>query len=96
MNEWETKRLMTWGQFEETFKPICESWYEYNFGYSIKYNELNWFIHKEMLKYFGTEIKVKDWNITSYTYHDSHNWAYHESWFEPEFEEFLTEEEMII
>lgn len=60
--------MIAWKQFEETFKPICGSWNEYNDRYFIKYNELKWVIDNDMLKNFGSEIEVKKTDSKDYIY----------------------------
>lgn len=83
------RKLKTWEQFEEEFKPYSFKWMNYNIsGHSfIEYKNFSWFISSSMKKYFGEKIEIKKINKIHYTYKDKKlgfNW--HELWFEPEFE----------
>jgi len=97
------RRLKTWKQFEEEFKSISDEWNNDMWNdLHIEYNNIYWCITLEMKKMFGTEIEVKEYSSSSdlsfdYT-HKGESYAWHESWFEPEFEEveFLSEEEVIL
>jgi hypothetical protein len=95
------RKLKTWSQFKEEFKPICDEWDKYIDGenYYIIYNDMSWYINSEMKKLFGIEIEVEEHKTPNYTHKDcQYGYHWYESWFEPVFEpiEFLNEEEMEI
>jgi len=94
------RKLKTWEQFEKEFKPLAEKWEEYaNGNIFIKCSNVYWCIRPKMRKYFGTKIEVHGFNLYHPVYtHKGHNHAWHESWFEPEFEEieFISKEEIVI
>jgi len=102
------KKLKTWDQFEAEFKPLADVWKEYEYGYEveIKYNNMRWYINSLMRDFFGTEIeveKIKYYKRHNYTHNYTHRsmgngkiYGWHELWFEPEFVEFLSEEEVEI
>jgi len=90
------KKLKTLKVFEEEFRPLVNYWGEYNKDYYIEYNNMVWIINPRMKKFFGTEIeveKIRNYNSYNYTYR-GHGYLWHEFWFEPEFVEFLSVEEV--
>jgi len=95
------KKLKTWEAFEAEFKPIADRWIIYtiddNNVVEIHYNDLHWYIHKDMKDLFGTEIEVREMNLGDYT-HVSPRFGWHEDWFEPEYKEieFISKEEFEI
>jgi len=98
------RKLKTWKDFKEEFKPFADKWNEGVHAF-IDYNNIHWAINKEMKSSFGTEIDIErildgDPNYTymGYIKDISRLWLWHELWFEPEFKpiEFLKEEDMEI
>jgi len=97
------KKLKTWEAFEAEFKPFADLWEKREnliISYiHIEYNDIVWDINDIMKKLFGSEIEVEEYNHSiCYTHRGCINYgfAWHELWFEEEFEEieFLSEEEM--
>jgi len=92
------RKLKTWKAFEAEFEPLVNEWDHriWNNLY-ITYNNMHWNITPEMKRIFGTEIEVRKINDKHYTYKGL-SYAWHESWFEPEFKEieFISEDEMTL
>jgi len=98
------RKLKTWEQFEDEFKPLSDKWNEIRYAVKIIYDGMFWFINSEKKELFGTEIEVeeiKNNNGYNYTHKSMGNgkiYGWHELWFEPEFKEieFLSMEEVEI
>jgi len=91
------RKLKTWEQFKEEFKPSSDVWDEYgDDGWIvIKYNDMEWTITLKMKEFFGSEIKVYETEDFNYTY-IGYGFFWNELWFEQEFVEFLSKEEVEI
>lgn len=66
----------------------------------MRYNNKNFYINDIMFKQLGTIIEVKkvdEKQEDGYSYIEvMYGYYYHKLWFEPEFEDFITEEEFMI
>jgi hypothetical protein len=100
-------RLKTLKQLAAEFRPYANKWSESRKSISITYNNLYWYINKEMLSYFGEYIEVEiisknDMDAKFYTHKNIYpdemgdKWAWHESWFMPELEDFFKKEEFML
>ena len=87
-------KLKTLEQLEEEF-----GFKFYESRYLTKFNNMDWWIDKDMFEYLGKEIEVKKIDGSrDYTHCGIINhikWGWHELWFEPEFVpiEFIKENE---
>jgi hypothetical protein len=91
-------KLKTLEQLEKEFKPYADIW---EHGKTLLYIEifgLKWNINADMLSKLGTFINVERFEFPkkTYTHYGDGYWNYHESWFEPELEDFFKEEEFKI
>jgi len=91
------KRLKTLKVIKEEFKPLSDYWSENGYDRYIIYNDMVWTINSSMRPFFGTEIEVKKFFYDDYTHIDiKYGFHWHELWFEPEFIEFLSVDEVNI
>ena len=82
-------------------KPLEQVLDEFGFiensSFTYYQKENHWYINKDMVKYFGKEVEVFEDRFNSiYGYYlkdGNTTWCFHSSWFEPEFEDFLSEDE---
>jgi hypothetical protein len=100
--------LITWEEFEERFKPICNSWVEtihqgVYIDICLNGKPLAWIITNDMIERFGTEIEVEEGNTRNYThvgdiwcdhYKEFMNYHWHELWFKSD--DFIKENEFMI
>lgn len=78
------RKLMKWEEFLDKFEPIADEWKVYdNYLIHILYNNMEWYINREVVNLFGKEIEVKKLNQKNYTYRNKDLYYFHESWFEP-------------
>ena len=101
MSEWGKRNLMSWDEFNSTFKPYFDRWEKIHGGdINIEYQDYWRVILKSEGDEFGKEIEVRKRIITNedYNYIDKNHNLYHELWFESEFKsiEFITEEEFMV
>lgn len=92
------RKLKTWKQFEEEFKFDAEIWEVDPIGHvTIHHKKADWGVAPGMIKYFGSEIEVGKTNRfgTSDTY-CGEGYYWNETAFEPNFDDFINEEEMMI
>jgi hypothetical protein len=92
-------KLKTLEQLEEELKPYADRWLNRNGNLIIDYNERSWYINKKMIECFGKYIDVV-YNVDmykDYTHCDKKlHCVWHEMWFEPELEDFISEEEFML
>jgi hypothetical protein len=96
-------KLKTIEQLEKEFRPYASIWDSKNGELRFEVHGFKWHINSYMLTKLGTFIDVKNKEIIrirsyrkNYTHEGYDGWVYHELWFEPEFEDFLSEEEFML
>jgi hypothetical protein len=102
-------RLKTYEQLETEFRPYASIWKKSSTTVRIKYNNFNWYINNEMFSMLGRTMELKEIpegvaGLKNYTHENVFTsypgikWVYHwhKLWFEPEFEDFIKEEEFMI
>lgn len=103
-------KLKTLEQLRADFKPIAIKWHERFNSLEIELSKpfMRWYINDDMLSMFGNYIEVEKIEVNEprvmskkafeerwYT-HSAKGYVWHESWFNNESFNFITEEDMTI